>query len=107
MDYKIIDLKIKEAVDKIVAAVEPEKIILFGSRAWGTPTPESDVDLFVVKDTQEPRFERTKHVRSSIWGLGFPVDLLVYTPSEIARRFSFDDPFFREIFNKGKVVYER
>ena len=62
--------KISEIVNKIVSGYSPDKIILFGSYASGKPNENSDLDLFVIKNTNLPRPQRTTHVRKMLYGLG-------------------------------------
>ncbi len=101
------DEKIKEIINRIVSGYNPDKINLFGSYATGKPDKNSDLDLFVVKETDLPRPERAVVVRKMIYGIMFPVDLIVYTPKEIEesknKRFS----FVHEVLNTGKTLYER
>lgn len=100
--------RITEITDTIVREFQPEKIILFGSWAWGTPGPDSDVDLFIVKESNERRIERERALRKKLYGRRFPpMDLLVYTPSEVQRRISFEDPFVTQILTRGRVLYGR
>lgn len=101
----------KEIVAKIVEKVkvhyQPEKIILFGSYAWGSPTIDSDVDLLIIKKTKEKHRKRMLTVRRIISeenGL-VGIDILVYTPHEIAQRLKINDSFISEILKKGEVVY--
>lgn len=82
---------IKEFVSRIVADVQPERILLFGSYAYGQPTPDSDLDLIVIKQTDQPFNKRAKKIRQVFWGSGLPVDILVYTPDEYKQLQ--DDPF--------------
>lgn len=96
---------IKTISQKIVREFKPEKIILFGSYAWGKPRPDSDLDLFIIKDSTDKRIERARKARSAIWGIGVPVDILVYTPQEIQRRVEKGDFFVKDIITKGKVLY--
>src|SRR4030042_5171193 len=102
----IIDEKIKEVVEKIVKEFEPEKVILFGSYAWGKPTADSDVDLFVVKETDNTR-ETARKIDGSIFPRPFPLDLVVYTPDQVERRKKINDFFIKDILDKGKVLYAR
>ncbi len=97
--------KIKDVADKIAKEYKPEKIILFGSYAWGAPTEDSDVDLFIIKDSQDRRIERERAVREIIWGSGMAIDILVYTPEEIKRRLDLEDFFVEDIVKKGKIIY--
>lgn len=99
--------KIPEIKEKIVREFQPEKIILFGSYAWGTPTDDSDVDLFIVKKSFEPRRKRQIELRKKLFGSGVPMDLLVYTPEELNYRLALEDFFFEKIVNKGKVIYAK
>jgi len=96
-----------EAVQRLVAALQPEKIILFGSYAYGQPTADSDVDLLVIMDTAAPDIERYLAVCRQLRPRPFPVDILVRTPQEIARALEKGDFFIREITTRGKVLYER
>ncbi len=92
---------------KIVAEFQPEKIILFGSYAWGTPHKDSDVDLLVVKQSQERPF-RAITLRKILWGTRVPVDLLVYTPSELKKGIHDDgNLFLKDVEDNGTVLYAR
>src|ERR1700738_3749325 len=97
--------QLKDITRKLAHEFKPEKIILFGSWAWGTPTSESDVDLFIIKPSTEKRLEREKSVYRIIRKSAIPIDVLVYTPAEVKRRLSFEDPFVTQIVNKGRVLY--
>lgn len=98
--------KIEEVVKKIVQEFEPEKIILFGSYAWGTPTNESDVDLLIIKEGNERRIEREQALRGKLFPSGIPLDVLIYTPDEVKKRLELGDFFIEDIVKKGKVVYD-
>ena len=99
--------KIAEIVYKIASGYNPDKIILFGSYATGNPNENSDLDLFVIKDTDLPRPQRAVQVRKLLYGSMIPIDLIVYTPKEIdeskENRFS----FVYEVLKSGKTLYER
>lgn len=99
-----------QAVERIVRELQPEKIILFGSYAYGEPTPDSDVDLLVIMETGGDHKERYRAVSAIPYPRPFPVDILVKTPAEIkdALLGGKDNGFFiREIVNKGRVLYDR
>jgi len=96
-----------EAVQRIAQALQPEKIILFGSYAYGTPTPDSDVDLFVVMETSASGAERSWAVSRLLIPRPFPVDILVRTPQEIEQALEKGDFFIKEIVTQGEVLYER
>ena len=105
--WPITDAKIHKAARKIADAVHPEKIILFGSFAYGQPTPDSDVDLLVIMDSDLSAHARSVQVSEILNPRPFPVDIIVRTPAEVEERLRLGDCFFREIVRKGKVLYER
>jgi len=96
------------AIERIVSELKPEKIILFGSYAYGNPTPDSDVDLLVIMNTKAKEIDRYVAVSNLLYPRQFPVDIVVKTPKEIEAEASKKGNFFmREILKKGKVLYER
>jgi predicted nucleotidyltransferase len=95
------------AVQRIAQVLQPEKIILFGSHAYGTPTPDSDVDLLVIMKTMASQVERSLAVARLLRPRVFPVDTLVRTPDEIERALRSGDFFIQEILSRGHVLYER
>src|SRR6266702_4777942 len=75
---------LERAIARLVQEFRPEEIYLFGSHAWGTPTPDSDVDLFVVvHDSDEKPVRRAQREHRSLIGLDFPKDVLVRTRAEV------------------------
>jgi predicted nucleotidyltransferase len=97
--------QIRELSDDIVRKFNPEKVILFGSYAYGTPTPDSDVDLLVILPYEGRRRAKATEIRSAI-GARFPLDLLAYPREYVEWRVANEDYFLREITTKGKVLYE-
>lgn len=90
----------------IARKFHPQKIVLFGSYAYGKPTEDSDVDLLVMMPRTRERGERMSvRIRHAI-PRDFPLDLLVRTPSDVAKRLRWGDPFICELLEKGKVLYE-
>jgi predicted nucleotidyltransferase len=89
----------------IAAEFQPDKIILFGSFAYGTPNADSDVDLLVIMPThnQHSQSVRIQYRLSA----PFPLDLLVRTPENIAWRLAEGESFTTTIMTKGKVLYEK
>ena len=84
---------------------KPEKIILFGSYAYGQPTEDSDVDILVIM----PFEGRNPEKATEIWMATkpkFPIDIMVRKPAELKKRLKMGDFFLREITEKGKVLYE-
>ena len=98
--------EIKKIVRQIVKKYKPEKIILFGSFAYGRPKPSSDIDLLIIKKTKEKKIKCIKDVLMQIKS-NLPVEPLIYNPEEVQERLSLGDFFFQDIIKKGKVVYEK
>jgi predicted nucleotidyltransferase len=95
-------------VEKIVLAVAPARIILFGSRSRGQATEASDLDLLVIQDTGRSSRQVRREIELLLWGRRFAVDLLVATPEQVARNIADGNPFYtRHILTQGKVLYER
>ncbi len=96
---------IQRVCERIAERYNPEKIILFGSHVYGKPTPESDVDLLVVMDFAGSPLQQAIQMSREL-GLVTPMDLLVRTATQVAERLQMEDPFMREIIERGKVLYE-
>jgi predicted nucleotidyltransferase len=94
-------------VTRIVDAVDPVSIILFGSYAYGTPHKESDVDLLVILETDLPRHKRSIKINQVLAGLLISKDILVYTPEEVADWKGVPQAFITQIITKGVVVYDK
>lgn len=103
----ITENKISEIVKKIASGYNPEKIILFGSYASGTAAEDSDIDIFVIKESKLTRPERTIQLRKMLFGSQVPMDLIVYTPNEVESEKDEKYSFVYEVLNSGKTVYER
>ena len=105
-DMEHVVLKI---VNRIKEVYTPEKIILFGSFAYGNPDEESDIDLLIVKDTTERPIDRRVAVREIVAdSIRFiPFQPIVITPGELNQRLNIGDQFLEEILSKGKVLYDR
>lgn len=97
---------IREFSEAVARKFRPQKIILFGSYAYGTATEDSDVDLLIVMPRRRYRGEgMSVQIRHGV-PRKFPLDLLVRTPAEVARRLRWGDFFMREIMERGEVLYE-
>jgi predicted nucleotidyltransferase len=92
---------------RIAQAIRPQKIILFGSWARGERDPHSDIDLLVIQESNLPRPQRYAQVRRLFWGMGIPMDILVYTPEEFARYQSVPGSFTNTVAREGRVLYAR
>lgn len=101
---------VEKLVDAIIAGYAPEKIILFGSYAYGDPDENSDVDLLIVKKNPElKKQDRWVTVKNIVWDLhlGVPVSPLVMSPGELAVRLNERHYFIEEITERGILVYEK
>ena len=99
---------LKEVVRRIVSAVDPVKIILFGSHAYGKPKKGSDLDLLVVvKESSLPRYKRSVPIYKALAGILIPKDIVVYTEKEIEEWSNVPLAFITTIIRKGKVIYEK
>jgi predicted nucleotidyltransferase len=94
-------------IARITAAIDPQKIILFGSWARGERGPHSDIDLLIVQESSLPRPRRYAQIRRLFWGMGLPMDILVYTPEEFARYQSVPGSFTHTVAREGRVLYAR
>ena len=97
---------IKCYCDAIAAAFKPQRVILFGSHAYGQPNEDSDVDVLVVMPKSR-RVRRDTAVKIQLKvRADFPVDVLVRGESDVERRVRQRDMFMTHITSKGRVMYE-
>lgn len=106
MQHQITEKKIQEITQKIVQQFHPEKIILFGSWAWGNPSPDSDIDLLVIKETENTR-ELARAIDHSLFPRLLAIDLIVYKPEQVKLRKEKKDFFINDILTKGKILYAK
>jgi len=98
--------KLRELTRRILRHFQPERIILFGSYAYGEPRPDSDVDLLAVLAFEGKGMIKSLEILNRIdWRL--PIDLLALRPEDVARRYAEGDPLLREALDEGVVLYER
>jgi len=98
--------EIQSVVDDIVKQFYPDKIILFGSYAYGQPTKDSDIDLMVIMSFEGRAIEKALEIKRAIH-MPFPCDLIAKTPDEVSKRYQEYDPITRSAVNKGIILYER
>jgi len=98
---------IRAVAQRIAERFQPEKIILFGSYAYGDPNPESDVDFLVIMETPLRSRQQRLEISRILSPRPFPLDIIVRTPRELAERIALGDLFLREVTTRGKVLYER
>jgi predicted nucleotidyltransferase len=96
---------IRQFARGVVEQFNPDKIILFGSYAYGTADDDSDVDILVVMPARN-EMSQASRIRLAV-PRRFPMDLIVRTPDDLARRLDAGDWFLREIVLRGKVLYDK
>lgn len=97
---------VESITKKIISEYRPKRIILFGSHAWGTPHPDSDIDLLIIADSQHSRTQRKRELYALLRDRTVPVDVLVYTPEELEKKIQYErNLFLKDIVTNGKVVY--
>jgi predicted nucleotidyltransferase len=102
-----IEERLEDVTGRIVDAFAPQRIILFGSHAYGQPNSDSDVDLLVVMESDERPAARATRVSRLLRPRPFPMDIVVRTPQEVQERLEMGDYFMREVIEQGRVLYER
>ncbi|MBI1870861.1 MAG: nucleotidyltransferase domain-containing protein [Chlamydiae bacterium] len=102
----VIKDKINSMALKVAKYYHPEKIILFGSWAWGKPKKDSDVDLFIIKKGRKSSLDMMRDIDRILLGRTIPIDILAYTPIQVKKRYCMGDPFLKKILQSGKVLYE-
>lgn len=98
---------LRDLVRRLVAEYAPQKVILFGSHAYGQPEPDSDLDLLIIKDTADRFLDRLWRVRRIMAEdhQHVALEVLVLTPRELGERLAAGDQFLAEILEKGEVLY--
>ncbi len=88
----------------------PEKIILFGSYAYGKPDEESDIDILIIKDIQPSEIRNFRlNIKLQLWNLikssNIPIDIIVDSQERIIQRINDGDMFYKEILTQGNIMY--
>ena len=98
---------IGQIAKKIVSRYKPDKIILFGSYAYGKPKKDSDIDLLIIKETKARHIDRAVKVREIIKNENrfVAIEAWVYNPQEIRQRLEMEDDFIKNIMERGIVLY--
>ena len=99
---------LNEMTSRLVAEFDPDQVILFGSHAWGTPTADSDIDLFViVSESQERPLARMRRALACLEGMGVSKDVLVKTRREVEKYRDVHASLESQVLEKGRTLYER
>ncbi len=97
---------LEEAVRRLVEALHPDRIYLFGSRARGDWTEDSDYDfMVVVAESASPRHDRAQQAYASLWGVDAAVDVLVWTRDEFDRQATVVASLPAAIVREGRLLY--
>jgi predicted nucleotidyltransferase len=98
-----------EVVQRLIVDYQPERIILYGSYAYGTPDADSDLDLLIIKATDASPLERRVQVRRILAQptRRIPLSSLVLTPDELSQRLRIHDPFITDIIRQAETLYVR
>ncbi len=102
-----VDASLQEMIHRIVATGNPQKIILFGSRARGGARPDSDYDLLLIEPSDLPRYKRAVRYRRALVGLAPAKDILVWTPEEVAEWQDVPNAFITSVVREGIVLHEQ
>lgn len=106
MTGKQVKQKIMDVSRQIAEKYRPEKIILFGSAAWGKLSSDSDIDFLVIKNNVPIRgIDRLYEIDGLIERNGIAIDMLVLKQDEVDECVRLGDPFMKEIVERGKVLY--
>lgn len=104
MDKSTLLKEVDNITAQLIEKYKPEKIILFGSAAWGEGET-NDIDLFIIKK-DVPYYGSDRMIELyHLLSVNVPVDYIVYKPEEAEERLSLGDPFIKKIFKEGKVIY--
>ena len=98
---------LQEIVRRILSVGSPERIVLFGSRARGTPRPDSDLDLLIIEESDLPRFKRSPRYYLALTGTFLGEDIVVWTPKEVEDWSQVANAFITTALREGQTLYAR
>src|SRR5436190_22834120 len=108
MKQMIVDENVlNEIVHRLVESIDPDRIILFGSRARGDARPDSDVDLLIIKDSDEPPYRRAAPAYRALTGLAVPTDIIWRTAAEVEDWSAVRNYVTTRALSEGQVLYEK
>jgi predicted nucleotidyltransferase len=98
---------LEEIVKRLTEGLHPDKIILFGSHAYGKPNDDSDIDLLIViPQSDEPRYRRARQAYRCLRGLTAPTELVVVTRQEVEQALNVPVSLITQAVQRGKILYE-
>lgn len=104
----MLEQEIQKITGIIIQEFKPQKVVLFGSYAWGSPKKSSDIDLFIIKD--DPK-KNTREIAIDIERVllprTFPIDIIVYNPTQVEESLKDKNMFITKIITKGKTLYDQ
>lgn len=98
--------RIDELAQRIAQEFDPDRIILFGSYAYGAPREDSDVDLLVILPFEGSGLRKSVEILTRV-SPQFPIDLIARRPDDTEQRYHERDPLIRQALDVGRVLYER
>lgn len=98
---------VAQMTERIRQAVDPDRLILFGSRARGDGSGGSDYDLLIIAPSSLPRWQRAASVYRLLAGMGVPKDIVWWTPEEVKEWRGVRAHFINTALREGKVLYEK
>lgn len=105
--YPLNENVVRDIVRRVVETAQPEKVILFGSRARGDARPESDFDVLVIGKSDEPRYRRSVPLYVALADLPVEVEIVVYTPEDVEELSNVPQAFVTTAVREGTTIYER
>jgi predicted nucleotidyltransferase len=97
---------LEQITQKLVATLNSEQIILFGSYAYGEPNEDRDIDLLViVSQSNEPRYRRSGLAYRALRGIGVPTDVIIMTQEEVKRKVNVRSSLISRVIHDGRVLY--
>ena len=104
---KAVRVELDKIVTQVVEVYHPEKIILFGSYAYGQPDADSDIDMLIIKKTPDRFMDRWINVRQIVSDpqRSISFEPFVLTPDELEERLAIGDQFIQDIVRNGEVLF--
>lgn len=100
--------KIEEVKNKLIKVYSPLSIYIFGSYAWGDPTPDSDLDLLiVVNKLKKNRAKLLSEGHLALFGSNISKDILLYSKEEFEKSSNDKTSLSYKIKNEGKEIYAK